>query len=108
MQDQLVGVQHVYSTGDAFVAVRGDGSVVTWGALPRAHTEPPSLRWRAPPAVELAMPAVWLAAERGGGGKPQSEVRRGVRAHPRKGTLTPHKQDVTVMAGEPLWTDQHH
>ena len=56
--DQLVEVQHIYPTDDAFAAVKGDGSVVTWGALPRAHTEPPSLGWRATPVVELSMPVV--------------------------------------------------
>ena len=38
-----------------------------------------------------------MAAEQGRGGKPQSEVRRSVRAHPRRRTLTLLKQDVTVM-----------
>ena len=55
--DQLVGAQHIYPTDDAFAVVKGDGSVVTWGALLRAHTEPPSLGWRTPP-VELSIPVV--------------------------------------------------
>ena len=39
-----------------------------------------------------------MAAEQGRGGKPQSEVRRCVRAHPRRRTLTLLKQGVTVMS----------
>ena len=33
--DGGVDVKHIYSTGYAFAAVRGDGSVVTWGQADR-------------------------------------------------------------------------
>ena len=32
MQDQLKNVQQIRAAHKAFVAIRGDGSVVTWGA----------------------------------------------------------------------------
>ena len=33
LQDQLVSVQHVAAAARAFAAIRGDGTVVTWGRL---------------------------------------------------------------------------
>ena len=31
MQEQLRDVQHIFATCNAFAAVKGDGSVITWG-----------------------------------------------------------------------------
>lgn len=44
VQDQLSNVQQIHATDFAFAAIRGDGSVVTWGHEERGAKSDPDLR----------------------------------------------------------------